>query len=66
MVQYLCIGGIAQGKRVEVVARHELVEHVGTQHHGTGDAYGDAVEIVAHRVVLDDGVYKCQTATLAP
>ena len=61
----LFVGGVAQGQRVEVVVGHELVENIGTEHHGARYGDGDAVEIVALGMFLDYRIDECQAASFA-
>ncbi len=52
--EYLVVGQVAQGHRVEIVVRHKLVEDVGAQHHGARYRDGGAAEVVADGILLDD------------
>ena len=65
MVEDFSVGGVAERYRIELVHLHELVENIGTEHHRAGDGYGDSVEVIAHRILLDDGVDECQAAAFA-
>ena len=52
MLQNLIVGSVAKGDGVELVHLHELIENIGTQHHSAGYRDGDAVKVVAYRVLL--------------
>ena len=56
MVQNILVGGVAEGYGPQVVLVHELVEEVGTEHHGLGNLYGSIREVVELRMTLDDVV----------
>ena len=58
------VGDIGKRQRIERVSLHKLVEHIGAKHHGVWDANHHAFKIVAHRVVFDHRIDKCQSPTL--
>ena len=63
--QYGFVGGVAQCQRIKSVGGHEFVEYVGAEHHCARYPDGDAVEIVADRVLLDYLVDECKAAAFA-
>ena len=46
VLQDFIIAGIAQGYRIEIVAHHELVEDIGTEHHGLRNLHLGVVRYV--------------------
>ena len=64
MLQNLLVRCIAQGYRPEVVLVHELVEEVGTQHHGLWNLHRCILKLVQFRMSLDDVVKECQATAL--
>ena len=62
VAQDVLVGGVAQGHGIEVVGVHELVEHVGTEHHGFGNAHFHALQLVEVGMALDDVVEEGQSA----
>ena len=64
-LQNLGIGNIRQRRGIQPVHFHKLIEYVGTQHHGVGNANHRTLEVVAHWIVFDDGVDKRQATALA-
>ena len=56
---------VRQGHLVEVVGLHELVEHVGTEHHGLGDGYAGVVELLEFGMALHQVVDEGQATALA-
>ncbi len=63
--EYLFVGGVAKGQRVQVVVGHELVENIGAEHYGARYGDGDAVEIVALGMFLDYRVDERQAASFS-
>ena len=56
VLQDFIIAGIAQGYRIEIVAHHELVEDIGTEHHGLRNLHGGILILVELGMALDDVV----------
>ncbi len=65
MGQHLLVGDVAQCHLVEVIGIHELVEDVGTEHHGLGYSHGHALHLVEVGVTLEQVVDEGQAASLA-
>ena len=64
MLQNLLVGCITQRDTPEIVLVHELVEEVGTEHHGLGNLHVGVLKPVQFRMALDDVVEKCQATAL--
>ena len=56
VLQDFIIAGIAQSYRIEIVAHHELVKDIGTEHHGLRNLHGGILILVELRMALDDVV----------
>ena len=56
MLQNLLVGQVAEGGCIKVVGVHELIENVGTEHHGLGYHGLHGGEFVEILVTLDDVV----------
>ena len=65
VLQYLIIAGIAQRYRIEIVAHHEFIEDIGTEHHGFRYLHGGILILIELRMALDDVVQECKTSTLS-
>ena len=65
LLQYLLVGRVAQCNLPQVVVVHELVEEVGTQHHGLGNEHLGILVTVERLMLLDDVVEKRQSPALA-
>ncbi len=63
--QDLIVAGIAQSYRIEIVAHHELVEDIGTEHHGLRNLHGGILILVELRMALDDVVEEAKTSALS-
>ena len=59
------VGRIAQRYLIKIVCVHELVEHVGAEHHGLRDAHLHALKLVELGMALDDVVEESQSAPFA-
>ena len=64
VLQDLLVGCIAQGYGIEVVLLHELIEEVGTEHHGLRDHHLRILILVEFGMTLDDVIEECQTTSL--
>ena len=65
MLQYLLVGRIAEGNTPKVIIIHELIEEVGTKHHGFRNLHGGILKLIQFGMTLDDVVKKSQSAPLA-
>ena len=65
VLQNLIVASITQSYRIEIVAHHELVEDIGTEHHGLRNLHGGILILVELRMALDDIVQECKTSTLS-
>ena len=65
MLQDLLIRCIAQGYGIEVVLLHELIEEVGTEHHGLRNHHLCILILVEFGMTLDDVIEECQATALA-
>ena len=65
VLQYLIIAGIAQRYRIEIVAHHEFIEDIGTEHHGFRYLHGGILILIELRMALDDIVEEGKTSTLS-
>ena len=59
------VGGVAQGNLVEVVLLHELVEDIGTEHHGLGYAHAGPRVLIELGMGLHHIVEESQATALA-
>ena len=65
VLQDFIIAGIAQSYRIEIVTHHELVEDIGTEHHGFRNLHGGILILIELRMALDDIVEKGKSSTLS-
>ena len=65
VLQDFIIAGIAQGYRIEIVAHHELVEDIGTEHHGLRNLHGGILILVELGMALDDVVEEGKSPALS-
>ena len=65
VLQYLIIAGIAQRYRIEIVAHHEFIEDIGTEHHGFRYLHGGILILIELRMALNDIVEKGKSSTLS-
>ncbi|CDD51019.1 conserved domain protein [Bacteroides sp. CAG:875] len=59
------VGGIAQGYLVQLVGVHELIEHIGTKHHGFRNHDRGVFKLVELGMTLHHVIDKGQSAPLA-
>ena len=65
VAQYLVVRSVAQRYLIQIVLLHELVEHVGTEHHGLGYLHRCSGKRVEVGMCLDDVVEESQATALA-
>ncbi len=65
MLQNLVVARITEGYRIEIVALHEVIKDVGTEHHGLRNLHRGILILIELRMALDDIVEESQAPTLA-
>ncbi len=63
--QYLLVRSVGKSYWIQIVALHKLVEDISAYYHSARYRERYAVEVVTHRIFLDNRVDESQTAALA-
>ena len=65
VLQNLIVASITQSYRIKIVAHHEFVEDIGTEHHSFRNLHGGILILVELRMALDDVVEEGKSPALS-